>query len=127
MPTKNRLFISFAVEDKYARDFLAGQARLKGSPFEFIDMSLKEPFDSSWKTQCRSRIKSCDGVIALLSKNTQRAIGARWEIWCARDEGIKILGIHINKDNKGPIPPELAGVQVIEWSWNGITRFIQSL
>jgi hypothetical protein len=62
---KKRVFVSFASEDSNYRDLLKGQAKNNKSPFEFIDMSLKEPFDEKWKTQCRSRIKGCDGVIAL--------------------------------------------------------------
>jgi hypothetical protein len=122
-----RVFISFAVEDTYARDFLVQQAKDNRSPFEFTDMSVKEPWSNSWKTQCRSRIKGCDGVIALISKKTRNADGARWEIQCADEEGIPMLGVRIHADDKGAIPPELQGYKVIEWSWPGIASFINSL
>lgn len=122
-----RLFISFAIEDEYARDFLVGQARNSNSPFEFVDMSVKEPWSDSWKTRCRTRIKGCDGVIALISKNTMKAEGARWEMKCAKEEGVPMIGVHIQKDDKGTIPPELAGYKVIEWSWDGIASFINRL
>lgn len=122
-----RLFISFAIEDEYARDFLVGQARNSNSPFEFVDMSVKEPWSDSWKTRCRTRIKGCDGVIALISKNTMKAEGARWEMKCAKEEGVPMIGVHIQKDDKGTIPPELAGYKVIEWSWDGIASFINGL
>ncbi len=124
---RKRVFISFAAEDAYARDFLAGQARNADTPFDFIDMSVKEAFDERWKTQCRSKIRGCDGVVALLSTHTWRANGARWEMWCAADEGKPILGVHIHKDNKGAIPPELVGKRIIEWTWEGISRFVKSL
>ena len=62
-----RVFTAFAVEDKTLRDFLVGQARLDKSPFEFIDMSAKEPWDEKWKTNCRTRIRGCDGLVALIS------------------------------------------------------------
>ena len=76
MATKNRIFVCFAIEDANYRTMLVGQARHEDSPFEFIDMSVKEPWDEKWKTQCRSRIKGCDGVIALISKKTKNAEGA---------------------------------------------------
>jgi hypothetical protein len=123
-----RIFISFAVpEDNYARDFLVGQAKNNNSPFEFIDMSVKEPWDSSWKTRCRERIKGCDGVIVLLSKYTSKADGANWEIKCAKEEGIRIIGVLINKDENAPLPAELSWNEVINWTWDGIARFISSL
>lgn len=122
-----RIFISFAIEDVRSRDFLVGQARHEGSPFEFVDMSVKEPWDSSWKTRCRTRIKGCDGMIALLSKNTAKAEGAIWELKCAVEEGIPVLPVHIYKDNKGPVPAVLSGTPDIEWGWNSIAAFINSL
>jgi hypothetical protein len=127
MATPKRVFVSFAMEDSYARDFLVGQARNNRTPFEFIDMSIKAPFDESWKTQCRSRIRGCDGVIVLLSRNTGRATGARWEVWCARDEQVPVIGVYVSKDDRPAAPPELAGVKVIEWTWDGISRFIDNL
>jgi hypothetical protein len=122
-----RIFISFAIEDAYARDFLVQQARDERSPFEFTDMSVKEPWDNSWKTRCRIKIKGCDGIIALISKKTRNADGARWEMKCADEEGIPILGVHVQKDDKGAIPLELAGYKVVEWSWTNIASFINSL
>lgn len=121
-----RVFVSFAVEDAYARDFLRGQAKNANSPFEFTDMSVKEPWDSSWKTNCRTRIKGCDGVVALLSKNSLKATGQQWEIQCAIDEGIPLLGVYIQKADTS-YPSEMAGKRKIFWSWDGIAEFINGL
>jgi hypothetical protein len=127
MNGRKRIFVAFAAEDAYARDFLRGQARNENCPFDFTDMSLKEPFDERWKTQCRSVIRGCDGVIALLSSRTWRADGARWEMWCANDERRSILGVYVSQNDKGAVPPELQGKMVIEWTWSGIAKFINSL
>jgi hypothetical protein len=40
-----RVFIAFAVPDKRYRDFLVGHARHPKTPFDFTDMSVKEPWD----------------------------------------------------------------------------------
>lgn len=122
-----RIFISFAIEDDYARDFLVQQAKDERSPFVFTDMSVKKPWDSAWKTECRQRIKGCEGVIALISKKTRTADGARWEMWCADDEGIPMIGVHIHANDKGVIPTELVGHKVIEWTWPGIAAFVDGL
>jgi len=125
---KKRVFISFAIEDIKYRDDLVNQARKNHSPFDFIDMSVKTEWEQSiWKKRCRTKIKKCDGVIALLSKNTHKAGGARWEMKCAREEGIKIIGMHIFKNNKGAIPIELKGKKVVEWSWDNLEKFINNL
>ena len=125
---RKRVFISFAIEDIEYRDHLVNQARRDKSPFDFIDMSVKREWkQAEWKQRCRTKIKRCDGVIALLSKNTHKAGGARWEMQCAREEGVKIIGMHIKKNDKGAIPAELSGKRVIEWSWPNIEKFIKTL
>ena len=70
-----RIFTSFAIEDKTLRDLFIGQARNKKVPYELVDMSVKEPWDSQWKTNWRTKIKGCDGVIVLVSKNLKNAEG----------------------------------------------------
>lgn len=118
---KKRVFISFAIEDVEYRDYLVEQAKSNRSPFEFIDMSVKTKWkESEWKERCRTKIKGCDGVIALISKNTHKAAGARWEIKCAREEGVKIIGMQIKKNDQGAIPIELKGKQVILWNWKNL-------
>ena len=81
-----RVFVSFAMEDKVYRDLLKGQSLNVSSPFEYVDMSVKEPWDDAWKTRVRSRIKGVDGVIALLSKNVLNASGAKYEIYSIIDQ-----------------------------------------
>lgn len=122
-----RIFISFAAEDARFRNLFSGQKELKDTRIDFTDMSVKEPWDEKWKTNCRTKIKGCDGLIALVSKNTWSAAGARWEMQCADEEGVPILGVHIFKDDKGAVPPELNGYRVIEWHWDGIRAFLNRL
>ena len=125
--SNKRIFISFAIEDANYRDLLRGQAKNEDSPFEFTDMSAKDAWDTKWKTNCRERIKGCDGVIALISKSTRLADGAKWEMQCANEEGIPMLGVHIHSDDKGQIPSELEGHRVINWTWDGIKKFLDGL
>lgn len=117
---KVRTFISFAAEDKTYRDLLIGQAKNPNSLIEIADWSVQEPFDEKWKTQCRERIKKSQQMIVLISKTTHKADGACWEIATAKEEGIPVFGVYINKDDKSQIPKELAGKSVIEWTWDGI-------
>ena len=123
---KKKIFISFAKEDSRARDFLFAQAQNSNFPIEYTDMSVKTPWDTQWKTQCRQKIKSCDGVIAFLSTHTYQADGAKWEMQCAQDESIPMIGVHINREVKGAIPPQLKGCKVIEWDVTKINNFINS-
>jgi hypothetical protein len=127
-PLRKKVFISFAIEDVEYRDHLVGQARLKRSPFDFVDMSVKKKWkENEWQKMCRTKIKRCDGVIALLSKNTYKAGGAKWEMKCAREEGIKLAGMHIFKNDKKAVPVELKGKKVMEWSWSNLEKFVDNL
>lgn len=118
-----RIFVSFAKEDIRYRDFLIGQMKHRDAPFTFTDMSLQKPFDDKWKTRCREQIRRSHGFIALLSKKTWRAEGARWEMACAAEERLPSLGIHIHREDKGAIPPELK-CRIIEWDQDKIAIFI---
>lgn len=126
--TSKKVFISFAVEDKNIRDLLVGQSRNEKTPFEFMDMSVKKPWDSAWKTQCRQRIKGCHGLIVLVSKNTAKADGANWEIKCAREEGVPVMAIYASNDDRGcRLPAELQGKRIHNWSWPNIRNFVNTL
>jgi len=121
-----RIFVAFAIEDERQRDFLKGQSLLGTSPFEYVDMSVKEPWSEDWKTRCRSRIRGCDGVIALISNNTLTASGAKWEIKCAIEEGKPLLGIWAYTDERTALP-EMGGQKVVPWRWDAIKTFINGL
>ena len=128
MPTPKRVFISFAIEDRSSYVLLAGQAKNDRTPFEMVDMGVKQPWDEKWKTNCRSRIKGCDGMIALVSKNTSKAAGALWEVQCAKEEKVRVLGLYCTTDNRPlSLPAEFNSVRVADWTWENLTFFIASL
>lgn len=128
MASKHRIFIAFAIEDKWARDYLVGQAKNEKSPFEFVNMSVSEPWDEEWKKNCRTRIKGCDGMIAMVSKNTKNASGELWEIKTAKAESVPIRGVYTTTDDRPAIlPTELSGVRVVGWTWSNIKAFLDTL
>jgi len=83
-------------------------------------MSVKEPWDEKWKTNCRTKIKGRNGVIALISKNTAKADGAKWEIKCAKDEKIPIVGMYAYSADRATAPAELGSTRVMTWTWDNI-------
>ena len=62
MADKKVIFIAFSMEDVKSRDLLKGQSLNTNSPFEYVDMSVKEPYATEWKERVRTRIKRSDGV-----------------------------------------------------------------
>lgn len=117
------LFIAFAIEDERQRDFLKGQALSPRAPYEFIDMSVKEPYDSGWKEKVRTRIRRSHGVVVLVSMNSLTSTGQAWEIACAKEERKPLRGIWAYSNDR----TQLAGVSTYVWSDKNISDFIDSL
>ena len=123
MADKKVVYIAFAIEDERQRDFFKGQSLSPRAPYEFIDMSVKEPYDKDWKDRVRTRIKRSHGVIALVSKNSLGSSGQKWELECAREEKRPIRGIYAYSDDRTIV----AGVATYIWSDKNISDFIDSL
>jgi hypothetical protein len=123
MADKKIVFVAFAIEDERQRDFLKGQTLITACPFEYVDMSVKEAYDSDWKERVRTRIRRSDGVIALISKNSLASTGQKWELSCAREEGRKVLCVWAYASDKTNLP----GTSAVEWTWTAIKTFIDSL
>lgn len=126
MADKKVIFVAFAIEDERMRDMVKGQSLLTTSPFEYIDMSVKEAYESDWKDKVRTRIRRSHGLLALISKNSSTSTGQAWEIKCAQAEGIPILGIWIYTSDRTR-PASMAGEKIEGWTWPTITQFIDNL
>lgn len=122
-----RVFVSFAIEDEKTKNLFTGQAKNEKVPYDFVDMSVKEPWDEKWKTNCRTRIKGCDGMIVLVSKNLKKADGAIWEIKCAKEEKLEIMGIYIDGGTISDKPSVMDGIACKEWTWDNVKKFLNSL
>ena len=123
MADKKRVFVAFAIEDERQRDLLKGQSLHPKATFEYVDLSVKEAYETGWKEKVRTRIKGCDGVIALVSKDSAGSEGQKWEIACAQEEKKPILGIRAYTDDKSTI----AGITVKDWTHDNLANFIDSL
>ena len=123
MPDKKVVFVAFAIEDESMRDMLKGHTLHPLNPYEYIDMSVKEAYETDWKEKVRTRIRRSHGVIALLSKNSPSSSGQKWEVECAKAEGVPVYGLWIYKDDRTTIP----GVAGHVWTWDGVAGFIDGL
>ena len=123
MADKKVIFVAFSIEDEGQRDLLKGQSLNTKSPFEYVDMSVKEAYTSEWKERVRTRIRRSAGVIALVSKNSLTSSGQKWEIECAKEEKRPLLGIWVYQGDR----TDLTGVKTVAWTWDAIKNFIESL
>ena len=123
MADKKVVFVAFAIEDVSIRDMIKGQSLHTDSPFEYVDMSVKEAYDEEWKKKVRARILRSDGVLVIVSKNSHNSSGQKWEIQCAKEEKKKVRGIWAYKDDC----TDLAGVNTMVWTWDNIAAWIDNL
>lgn len=123
MADKKVIFVAFAIEDEAQRNLLKGQSLHTDSPFEYIDMSVKEAYTEDWKTKVRTRIKRSDGVIALISENSLDSSGQKWEIGCAKEEGVPLLAMWAYSTDRTKID----GLSTKAWSWQTVADFIDGL
>lgn len=123
MASKKTIFIAFAIEDENIRNMIKGQSLNTDSPFEYIDMSVKEAYDEDWKKKVRTRILRSDGILVIVSKNSLKSSGQKWEIKCAKEEKTKVRGIWAYKDDR----TNIESVNTMVWTWPNIANWIDSL
>lgn len=117
-----RAFISFQMEDRWARELLVGQARNRLTSIAFSDYSLREPFTEKWKTNCRARIARTKGTIVLIGPHTYESDAVVWEIEETLRQGHAVFGIQIDAGHPHRKPRSLPAANVIGWEWSKITR-----
>jgi hypothetical protein len=126
MTLKKVVFIAFAIEDEAQRNLMKGQSLNTRTPFEYIDMSVKEAYDSDWQTKVLTRIRRSDGVIFLVSRDSLSSTGQQTEYKLAKAEGKKMLGIWAYGQDR-TVPSFMSGTRIIPWTWDGIAAFIDTL
>ena len=119
-----RVFISFDFDnDKVLKDFMVGQSRLKDSPFEIYDWSLKESApEEDWEDEARKKIKRSDIVLVMVGEKTYKASGVLKEVKITRDEEIKIVQM-IGYRDKDYTAVSGAG-RLYSWNWENLKNLL---
>ena len=124
---KQRVFISFDYDhDSDIKGSLVAQARNDDSPFEIVDMSIKEAIDSNWKYYARQRIRSCNCVIVLCGKYTNTAKGVTAELTIAQEEHVPyfLLCGRNNETVQKPVGAK-ASDKIYKWTWDNLKLLLK--
>lgn len=124
--SRPRAFISFEMEDRWARDFLVQQAKDSSNDIQFVDYSVQNPWDTSWKTQCKLRIAQTRGTIVLIGATTFASQAVLWEIEETARQGNYLFGIQTNRDATYILPRGLTSANVIRWNFPSIVERLRS-
>ncbi|WP_199778489.1 TIR domain-containing protein [Mycobacterium colombiense] len=119
-----RAFISFEMEDRWARDFLVQHAKDERNDIQFVDYSVQNPWDASWKTNCRQRIAQTKGTIVLIGQTTHRSEAVIWEIQETLRQRHYIFGIQTSSTKTFPIPEGLPPSSIIQWDFAQIVKWL---
>lgn len=125
MNGKKSVFIAFSMNDESSRNLFTGQRTHDGTPLEYIDLSVKEQYETDWKAKVTTRIRRSDGAIALIYANTPSSTGQIWEIQTAVAEGKPLLGIRLGDYRTKPTA--MGNARCVPWTWDNVHNFIDSL
>ena len=121
-----KVFVVYASKDYPFYERLKAAARTANLAVEFDHIQAKQPWFPAWKAQCRRRIYECEAAIVLVSRNSLDSdIG--WELECIGELGMPVLGVYVDKEQRGSVSKPPPGWVVIEWEWPGIARFVNSV
>lgn len=115
-----RAFISFEMEDKWARDFLVTHAHDARNDIQFVDFSVQNAFDNSWKTNCKERIGKTKGTIVMIGPTTYRSEAVLWEIAETTRQGHAMFGIQIHRELTHTVPKGLTST--VRWNFDAIVK-----
>jgi hypothetical protein len=119
---RRNLFISFAAEDINAVNALRAQTKNENSEIEFIDRSVRVPYDSRRADYIRQRIseriKQSSMTIVYLTPDSATSRWVNWEVERSVELGREVVAFH-----KGAAPPPALpdavhrhGIRVVPWS-----------
>lgn len=121
-----RAFISFEMEDQWSRSFLVQHARAKNNDIRFVDYSVKNAWDSAWKTNCRLRISQTKGTIVMIGATTHASDAVLWEIEETKRQGHYLFGIQINSDETHRLPAGIPAASIIRWDFEQIVSWLNT-
>lgn len=123
---RKRTFISFDYDyDLDLKNLLIGQARNDDSPFQIVDLSIKEAISKEWKDKARGRIKSCDIVIVICGEHTDTATGVSAELTIAQEEDVPYFLLRGRAD-KTCVKPKASksSDSIYNWTWENLKILI---
>ena len=132
-PQRRNVFISFAAEDLALVNFLRGQAKNENSNLDFIDRSLRQPYDSEnveyIKRGIRERIRQTSVTVCFITENTAQSKWVDWEIRESINLGKGVVAMYQGERPPRRLPSaiEELGIKLVPWRQAEITAAIDEV
>lgn len=119
--TRRNTFLSFDSDDINEVNLLRGHAINDRSEIEFIDRSVKQPFNSKddeyTKKKISERIRQCSLTVVYVSEKTRASDWVDWEVKKSLQLGKKVIAVHKGDQAPTNLPSCIAsnGIKLIKW------------
>ena len=122
---KKKVFVSFDFDnDKILKEFIIGQAKLKDSPFDVADHSLKEAApEKNWLDKATVAIKRSDVMIIMLGPKTKSARGVLKEVKVVNELGKTRFQIIGYRDGSADWAVPNGG-RTYSWDWDNLKKLL---
>lgn len=125
---RRNTFLSFNYDDIDDVNLLRAYAKNEKSDIEFIDRSVKDPFNSERveyiKQKISEHIKQCSQTIVYLSKNTKSSEWVKWEVEKSIKLEKSVIAVHKEDTPPSNIPDWLKDNNIKIIPWNKLTENI---
>lgn len=130
-PEKRSVFISFAGEDLKQINALRAQAKIEDSSLEFVDRSLKDPFESKnaeyIQRGIRERIRQASVTLVLVSDSTAQSKWVNWEIEESIRQGKGVIAMYSGDTPPSTLPSLIRKnkIKVVPWNHETLMKEIE--
>jgi len=124
---KTKIFVSFDFDhDEDLKNLFIGQAKHDDTPFEVIDMSVKQELSGDWKEKARQKIKKVDCVVVICGERTHIANGVAAELKMAQEENKSYFLLKGRREKNCTKPTSSKSSDSIYiWTWDNVAKLLK--
>ncbi len=123
---RRNTFLSFDYDDIDDVNLLRAHAKNDKSEIEFIDRSVREPFDSERKEYLRQkiteRIKQCSQTIVYVSDKTHNSDWVNWEVEKSLELGKKVIAVYKGDTKPKALPDAILNNKIKVVAWKNLAK-----
>ncbi len=125
-PSLPRLFVACAPQDAKFSELIGAKARADRLPLVLAGFGEGRVDEIGWQLECRRRIRSARALVVLISPHTSGSPRALWQVRCARELGLPVVGITVSfEDEIEGGRGEVVGMEsIVGWKWKTIAAML---